>query len=369
MNLQYHPTNSDLVMKELLFTGFSDSFDLHICDFPYQSHAYRYAIINQPATAFKWLEDRVSRIETFQLPFAIFCQLDWLQQHGEFFLRQLSGHPDLATVPVIALAPRGASVDFARMVSLGVDDCYTVPVDWQQLEHRLAYLNQFKSLLLEKKAKRQPPETFAAFKTPIGKRLFDIVGACIGIFVTAPLWLLIAIAIRLESKGPILYTSKRAGAGYRIFDFIKFRSMYRDADKKLGELQQYNQYHSGKGGVVFVKLADDPRITRVGRFIRKFSLDELPQLLNILRGDMSIVGNRPLPLYEAERLTRDEWSLRFMAPAGLTGLWQVTKRGKSDMSVEDRIALDVQYSKHHNLWIDLKIILLTFSAFIQHENV
>lgn len=368
MNLQYHPTNSELVMKELLFTGFPDSFDLHICDFPYQSDAYRYTIINQPTAALSWLEERVSRIETFQLPFAIFCQLDWLQWHGEAFLGQLNAHPYLGSVPVIALAPQGARVDFARMTSLGLDDCYTVPVDWEQLENRLEFLNQFKSLLLEK-AKTQRLERFSTFKTPLGKRIFDIFGASMGILLSAPLWLLIAIAIRLESKGPVLYSAKRAGAGYRVFDFIKFRSMYQDADKRLSELQHHNQYQSNKSDVVFVKLADDPRITKVGRFIRKFSLDELPQLFNILRGDMSIVGNRPLPLYEAERLTRDEWSLRFMAPAGLTGLWQVTKRGKSDMSVEERIALDVQYSKHYSFWTDLRIIFLTFSAFIQHENV
>lgn len=368
MNLQYHPTNSDLVMKELLFTGFSDSFDLHICDFPYQSDTYRFRIINQPAAAMHWLEERVSRIETFQLPYAVFCQIDWLRVHGDAFLKSLTAHPYLGSVPVIALAPQGATVNIEHLKGIGVDDCYTVPVDWVQLENRLDFLNQFKGILMEKAQKRQP-QSYSKYKTPLGKRIFDIFAASVGIVVSAPLWVLIAVAIRIESKGPILYKSKRAGAGYRIFDFIKFRSMYQDADKRLAELHQYNQYRSGNNEAVFIKLADDPRITNVGRFIRKFSLDELPQLINVLRGDMSIVGNRPLPLYEAERLTRDEWILRFMAPAGLTGLWQVTKRGKSDMSVEERIALDVQYSKNYNFWTDFRIILLTFGAFIQHENV
>ena len=118
----------------------------------------------------------------------------------------------------------------------------------------------------------------------------------------------------------------------------------------------------------FAKAIRELKVDKAGSQFR--SRDIFPQAVGaILRGDMSIVGNRPLPLYEAERLTRDEWSLRFMAPAGLTGLWQVTKRGKSDMSVEERIALDVQYSKHYSFWTDLRIIFLTFSAFIQHENV
>ena len=150
MNLQYHPTNSELVMKELLFTGFPDSFDLHICDFPYQSDAYRYTIINQPAAALSWLEERVSRIETFQLPFAIFCQLDWLQWHGEAFLGQLNAHPYLGSVPVIALAPQGARVDFARMTSLGLDDCYTVFSNAFQFPDYFGYnLDALEDMLLD----------------------------------------------------------------------------------------------------------------------------------------------------------------------------------------------------------------------------
>lgn len=120
----------------------------------------------------------------------------------------------------------------------------------------------------------------------------------------------------------------------------------------------------------FVKLENDPRITRVGRFIRKYSIDELPQLINILKGDMSIVGNRPLPLYEAELLTSDEYIDRFMAPAGLTGLWQVEKRGDSGkMSADERKQLDIKYAKTFSFWIDMRIILKTVTAFIQKENV
>ena len=120
----------------------------------------------------------------------------------------------------------------------------------------------------------------------------------------------------------------------------------------------------------FVKIENDPRITRLGRFLRKYSIDELPQLFNILRGDMSVVGNRPLPLYEAERLTSDEYIERFMCPSGLTGLWQVEKRGQAGkLSPEQRKQLDIEYARQMSPWFDLKIILRTFTAFIQKENV
>jgi lipopolysaccharide/colanic/teichoic acid biosynthesis glycosyltransferase len=220
------------------------------------------------------------------------------------------------------------------------------------------------------------------------------------------------MAIRLESKGNIIYKSKRVGTGYQVFDFLKFRSMYTGADKKLKELEYLNQYKKQnnskeekitecpvckrlgrpcspilyvggqeicerqylkmkreKNQATFVKLKDDPRITKVGSFIRKTSIDELPQLFNVLKGDMSIVGNRPLPLYEAELLTSDGWSERFMGPAGITGLWQVYKRGKSEMSDEERKDLDNQYARNNSFWLDIKIILMTIPALFQKENV
>jgi lipopolysaccharide/colanic/teichoic acid biosynthesis glycosyltransferase len=120
----------------------------------------------------------------------------------------------------------------------------------------------------------------------------------------------------------------------------------------------------------FVKIENDPRVTKVGRFIRKYSIDELPQLFNILKGDMSIVGNRPLPLYEAEKLTADSSIDRFMAPAGLTGLWQVEERGKGGkMSAEERKQLDIIYGETYSLGLDLKILFRTLFAFVQKEDV
>jgi len=244
----------------------------------------------------------------------------------------------------------------------------------------------------------------------VAKRALDVGVAAMALAVLSPLFLVVALAIRLESRGPIIYTSARVGKDYRIFRLFKFRTMYPDADTRLSELGALNQYGSapigdlgecpecvqlsapcspqllGDGGelvcesvmlhskragdaAAFFKIQNDPRVTRVGRILRNTSVDELPQLLNILRGDMSLVGNRPLPVYEAERLTRDAAVARFTGPAGLTGLWQVTKRGSCDVSPKDRIDLDVTYAKGWSLWLDLALVAKTIPALLQSEDV
>lgn len=145
--------------------------------------------------------------------------------------------------------------------------------------------------------------------------------------------------------------------------------MVADADKKVAELSAQNQYASEVKGPNFFKVKDDPRITKCGKFLRNSSLDELPQLFNVLLGDMSIVGNRPLPLYEAVSLTTDEWAERFMAPAGITGLWQVSKRGSEEMSTAERVSLDIDYARTRSLGGDFKIMLKTPTALLQKTNV
>ena len=244
------------------------------------------------------------------------------------------------------------------------------------------------------------------------KRAFDIAASAGALVVLSPVLLLAALAVRLESRGPVFYASWRVGAGYRRFRLFKFRTMYPDADQRLKDLAHLNQYAApasaptgcpdcarlgaeaegatcspllvGDAGAVvceaahrrqqaagpaFFKLQNDPRITRVGRFLRNTSIDELPQLVNVLRGDMSLVGNRPLPLYEAEQLTADGAVARWMAPAGLTGLWQVTQRGTGEVSPQERIALDNTYAERHGLGFDLRLILKTVPALFQSENV
>lgn len=257
-----------------------------------------------------------------------------------------------------------------------------------------------------------------AFRLPLWKRTFDVLFASAAILILSPLLLATAIAIRLESKGEIIYKSQRVGSNYQIFGFLKFRSMYTNADKRLKELNTLNQYRADEeldkesddwhcdihiddltGSPeeeatllisddfiipekdflkkkkqekqnAFVKIVNDPRVTRVGRFIRKYSIDELPQLFNILKGDMSIVGNRPLPLYEAELLTSDAYIERFMAPSGLTGLWQVEKRGDSGrMSAEERKQLDIRYAREFSFCMDMRILFRTLTAFVQKEDV
>jgi lipopolysaccharide/colanic/teichoic acid biosynthesis glycosyltransferase len=200
------------------------------------------------------------------------------------------------------------------------------------------------------------------------KRVFDIVIATLGILLLSPLLLAIVLIIKLGSKGPIIYAAPRAGRGFKVFKFYKFRTMEVDADQKIEALAHLNQYDKNEKGARFLKLCNDPRVTKVGRFLRRTSLDELPQLFNVLIGDMSLVGNRPLPLYEAATLTTNEFVERFMAPAGITGLWQIKKRGQPKMSAEERISLDISYARNSSLLFDMWIIAQTPVALFQKSN-
>lgn len=203
------------------------------------------------------------------------------------------------------------------------------------------------------------------------KRFSDIFLTVVMLILLFPLFLVVAIIIKIESRGPVFYTSKRAGAGYKIFDFYKFRSMAEGADQEMSKVLHLNQYAEGEAdsNSVFYKIKGDPRVTKFGGFLRRTSIDELPQLINILKGDMSFVGNRPLPLYEAQQLTRDNWVARFNAPAGITGLWQISKRGKAEMSESERVELDVEYSKNHSFWYDISILIKTIPAIFQEDDV
>lgn len=313
----------------------------------------------------------------------------------------------------------------------GINDTIVNAASVTELNKKIQFISDRENILFDNEA---PKHTILRFQIPIWKRMFDIVFSALAIVILSPIFIITAIAIRLESPGPILFKSKRVGTNYTIFDFLKFRSMYIDAEERLKELSKdHNQYAAASSddnhkeeednkaitaplgekaeqdmidmGMesmmmisdeevmlvgddfvmaesdfnkqkqedidnAFVKIENDPRITKVGRFIRKYSIDELPQLFNILKGDMSIVGNRPLPLYEAEKLTADSSIDRFMAPAGLTGLWQVEERGKGgNMSAEERKQLDITYGQTYSFMLDMKIIFRTLTAFVQKENV
>lgn len=202
------------------------------------------------------------------------------------------------------------------------------------------------------------------------KRMFDIIGSLFLILLFLPIFIMITLAVKFGSKGPIIYTSLRAGKGFKVFKFYKFRTMITGADAKIDQLIHLNQYADNNGeGPKFLKLENDPRVTKIGKILRKTSIDELPQLFNVLKGDMSLVGNRPLPLYEASTLTTNEFVERFMAPAGMTGLWQIKKRGgKAIMSTEDRINLDILYARTANPILDLWIMAKTPTALFQKSN-
>ena len=328
-------------------------------------------------------------------------------------------------VYIILLTDNMSEEERSIYMNCGVNDTINKDASVTALNKKIQFISDRENILFDDEA---PKYKILKFKIPVWKRLFDIVFSGLAIILLSPIFILTAIAIKLESKGPVLFKSKRVGTNYTIFDFLKFRSMYIDAEERLKDLSKTNNQYAekeeeeehktitaplgaeaeqdmmdmgmesemmisdeeimliGDDFVVaesdfnkqkeeeinnaFVKIENDPRVTKVGRFIRKYSIDELPQLFNILKGDMSIVGNRPLPLYEAEKLTADSSIDRFMAPAGLTGLWQVEERGKGgSMSAEERKQLDITYGQTYNFMLDMKIIFRTLFAFVQKENV
>lgn len=193
------------------------------------------------------------------------------------------------------------------------------------------------------------------------KRALDIVGALFGLVLLSPVLLAVALAVRLTSKGPVLFRQSRYGLNKRIFSMYKFRSMVVDAEQQQGKLEHLNE----AGGPVF-KLRADPRITAVGRWIRKTSVDELPQLVNVLRGDMSLVGPRPLPTRDVSRFSEAWLMRRFSVRPGLTGLWQVS--GRSDTTFAHWIQLDLQYIDTWSLALDLQIIARTFPAVLKRQG-
>jgi lipopolysaccharide/colanic/teichoic acid biosynthesis glycosyltransferase len=241
--------------------------------------------------------------------------------------------------------------------------------DENSLNMKILFLQKYKNRTLELEKKQKVEMTMEVHRNlnSILKRSWDILFSLMSLILLAPVFLIIAVAIRIESRGNIFYVSKRAGMGYRIFTFYKFRTMSPDAEMSRTQYVHLNLYPYSKLARFF-KIENDPRVTRVGRFLRNTSLDELPQLFNVLRGDMSLVGNRPLPLYEAENLTTDELAKRFMAPAGMTGLWQVKKSGKSVMSEDERIGLDLNYADKSNLLMDMWIMAHTPQALMQKAN-
>lgn len=351
---------------------------------------------------------------------AVISQYDLPGNNGLFFFKKIKEDPTLAQLPTIILVDEHKEHIYKDAFNIGVLDYYvnnTDPID--TIIKRVKFICKRKNETLKE---ININNSVLQYKIPISKRIFDIVFASIILTILSPILLIIMLAIRLESKGKVYYMSKRVGR--KSFDFYKLRSMRSGADKLLNELaEKKNQYnksvfdskidlhkacpkcselpkgqfcsplryvgiekicdnfynhqkeHIKNQSSSFIKIVDDPRITKIGKIIRNTSIDELPQLINVIKGDMSLVGNRPLPLYEAELLTKDQMSKRFLAPAGITGLWQVELRGKGgEMSEDERIALDNKYAdyfigQNYSFWFDIKILLRTIPALFQKSTV
>ncbi len=210
-----------------------------------------------------------------------------------------------------------------------------------------------------------PIATFAAAVHNSGeliiKRIFDFIGALIGIILSAPIVAIVAIPLLLESPGPLFFKQERVGKNGRIFKMYKLRSMYKDAEARKKELMQHNKMD----GLMF-KMDNDPRITKVGKVIRKLSIDELPQFINVLKGDMSLVGTRPPTVKEFEKYESRHKRRLSMRP-GITGMWQVS--GRSNINdFEQVVKLDCEYIDNWSIWLDLKILLKTVRVVLTHEG-
>ena len=188
------------------------------------------------------------------------------------------------------------------------------------------------------------------------KKAFDLIVSAVVVVVGLPVWLLIALAIRLDSRGPVLYRDRRIGVGEREFGMLKFRTMVQGAAELQDELEDQNE----APGALF-KIREDPRLTRVGRFLRRLSLDELPQVLNVLGGEMSLVGPRPLPVRDYQLL--EAWHRkRYNVLPGITGLWQIS--GRSSLTFDDLVRLDFYYIENWSIWLDISILVKTLPAVI-----
>ena len=387
----------------------------------------------------KYIPGRLVQFATNYKDAAAACAPHVRNEHFILFYEQSVQAEDITAITYIKkkcknvyiiLLTRQLTLDDRKMYQkCGINDTIDVNSSITELNKKITFISDREMMLFDDAPSKH---RILRFKILLWKRLFDIFFSLLGIIILSPVFIITAIAIRLESKGPIIFKSKRVGTNYTVFDFLKFRSMYADAEQRLKEVAKeagnqyaekdneeekdhqsvitaplgeeaemmmmdmgmesdmmisddevmlvgddfvvsesdFNKEKEEENNNAFVKIENDPRVTKVGKFIRKYSIDELPQLFNILKGDMSIVGNRPLPLYEAEKLTVDSSIDRFMAPAGLTGLWQVEERGKGGMmSAEERKQLDIIYGQTYCFTMDMKIIFRTLTAFIQKDNV
>ncbi|MEM7658087.1 MAG: sugar transferase [Bacteroidota bacterium] len=272
--------------------------------------------------AYRWLSNLPPHSP--ERPRWILC--DWHLSDGEGWvvmelIRTLTpwGH-----LPFLLISQELTKEQKREALAKGVDECYELPLMPLALQIRLPFLISYRADL----PKESGAETRSSFQMPFTKRLLDVILGSLALILAAPLIAVIAMALKFSQEGPIFEVSERAGAGYQVFRFYKFRTLR----------SKHKQKH------------------RFSRWLRRTNLDELPQLVHVLQGRMSLVGNRPLLLEEAEQLTTDEWVGRFLAPAGITGSWQVARRLNASLSSADQRALELNYAKEASFWRDLYII-------------
>ncbi len=369
--------NTSPIIHSLVFVGpdacdFSRQLVSFLDSYPTSLHPTKITFFNNLEEFTPWLLLKLLQNES--IPNGIVLDIPTHSNSIKTFLSNGSFPQKFKYIPLVFYSKRTMSVEEKKTwVSIkGVDDIFDGEVNPDKFMVRLKFLQEFKIKILNYAPSEEENESnFQEDKISYTlKRSLDILVASFLLILVSPISLFIGIIIKLESKGPIFYKSQRAGANYKVFQFLKFRTMYIGSDDKLKGMLHLNQYaENNNDPQIFVKLASDPRITPFGSFLRNTSLDEIPQLINVIKGDMSLVGNRPLPLYEAVSLTKDEWVERFLAPAGITGLWQITKRGQKNMTVSERIDLDINYANQNSFLYDLWILIKTPRALIQKENV
>ena len=312
-------------------------------------------------------------------------------QHIESVAHALSSgpHPAVNVVGFISLAPRpdNGLRSLGTLAELGdviadhrIDEVIIADSDFPQVEavelvdqcHRRGVRVRVAPSTMEiliHRAEFVPGESVPLFelKPPVFegidyavKRTFDVVVASLLLFFLSPMLLAISAAVRMTSRGPVLYRSRRPGIGGVPFDCFKFRTMHSDAEQRQADLESLNE----ASGPLF-KIRDDPRLTRVGKFLRRYSLDEMPQLLNVLRGQMSLVGPRPLPQRDYERLA--PWHMkRYLVMPGMTGLWQVS--GRAELDFDDLVRLDFLYLERWSIFLDLTILVQTVPAVLSRRG-
>ena len=333
---------------------------------------------------------------------------------GAALITAVRSKVDYHLVPFLITCRFGETHSLSTTLRAGVTDILVINEENHKLRSKISYYLALNGQIRVFQTESAPP-TGRQFNTPWWKRLIDISVSFVVLLLISPILLVVALLIKLDSKGPVIYRSKRAGANFHVFDMYKFRTMKVAADQLINQMSNQNIYaqsaeesepvtgqttlcsdcrqqgvscqrllfdhhrpvcetiylQESSKSAKFMKFRNDPRITRLGTFLRNSSIDELPQMVNILVGDMSLVGNRPLPLYEAEKLTSDEFARRFSGPAGLTGLWQVKKRakGQGPMSDRERTLLDIEYANSFSFKTDVHIMWQTFFSLWQKENV